>query len=87
MLGMALILRVDSKGRVTIPVEIRRRLGIKSVLKLEVKDGKIILQPCEDPLEEASRLVVNVSPKASVKPGELGEAASKQLEQELEKQA
>ncbi len=43
------IVRVDSRGRIAIPKHIRRALGIEegSLLKLEVVNGKIVLEPLE----------------------------------------
>ncbi|MHA1489277.1 MAG: AbrB/MazE/SpoVT family DNA-binding domain-containing protein [Promethearchaeota archaeon] len=39
-------LKIDEKGRICIPIEIRRRLNIKSGEKMlfQVKDDKIILR-------------------------------------------
>ena len=39
--------KVGKNGRITIPAEIRKTLGIKEgdILEIEVADGKIILRP------------------------------------------
>ena len=73
------VVRVDSRGRVVIPSEVRKALNIGRAVKLRVKDGAVILEPVEDPLEELSKLVVKVSVKASVEPRRLGETASREL--------
>jgi AbrB family looped-hinge helix DNA binding protein len=41
------IVRVGKNGRITIPVEFRRKLGIKEgdILEIEVVDRKIVLRP------------------------------------------
>lgn len=44
---MSVTTTVEDKGRVVIPAEVRRRLGIKAGTKLEVdvKDGGILMKP------------------------------------------
>ena len=62
---------VDDKNRITIPRELRRRLGIESGSKLEVQQrgGKIVIRPAvpiEKPTEAIWRLAastVNRNPK------------------------
>jgi len=41
------LVAVESRGRVVIPVEIRRALGIKegSFLEVTLEDGKIVMRP------------------------------------------
>lgn len=79
---MEYILRVDSKGRVVIPSEIRKSLSIGRAVKLRVRDKSIIIEPVEDPLEELSKLVEKVTIKASTEPWRLSEVASNQLMKE-----
>ena len=47
--------RVSDKGQVTLPAEVRRKLGItsKSRMEVEVKDNTIILHPVESIMELA----------------------------------
>ena len=57
---------VLQKGKITIPAEIRERLGIKEgdVLKLEVSGGKVVLLPPRtvlNPTKVLDGLVENVS--------------------------
>ncbi|MEJ2771712.1 AbrB/MazE/SpoVT family DNA-binding domain-containing protein [Stygiolobus sp. CP8521M] len=40
------ILKIDDRGRITIPKEVRELLKSKR-LKLKIEDGKIILEPVE----------------------------------------
>jgi AbrB family looped-hinge helix DNA binding protein len=44
---MSKLVRVGKKGRITIPVEFRRKLGIKEgdILEIEALDGKIVMRP------------------------------------------
>ncbi len=46
------IVKVDKKGRIIIPSEIRKRLNIKNIVKITLGEGEIILRPIEDPLKE-----------------------------------
>ena len=41
---MEYILKIDEKGRITIPKEVREKLNIKGVVKLIVKDNEAILR-------------------------------------------
>jgi AbrB family looped-hinge helix DNA binding protein len=46
--------RVSPKHQVTIPVDVLRRggLSVGDQLKVDVRDGSIVLTPVADPLEE-----------------------------------
>jgi AbrB family looped-hinge helix DNA binding protein len=49
--------KVSSKGQVTVPIEIRRRLGVKSGDRVQfvVKQGEVVLLPArgaENPFEK-----------------------------------
>ncbi len=48
---MEFILKVDSKGRILIPSEIRRSLGIKDAIIARIEDKKIIIEPLKDPID------------------------------------
>ena len=76
-------MRVDGRGRIVIPSEVRRLLGIGRVLRLRVEGEKIILEPVKDPLEEVSKLIVKVRIKASEEPERISQAAYKQLVEEF----
>ena len=51
-------LKVDEKGRVVIPSNIRKQLKIKNTVKISVKEREITLRPMEDPLVVLEKLVV-----------------------------
>jgi len=43
--------RVDSRGRITIPRAFRDRLGIGRVVRLRVSGRVLVVDPVQDPLE------------------------------------
>lgn len=55
---MKFFLKVDRKGRVLIPAEVRRLIGLKGVAKARVEEGKLIIEPVRNLIEELSALVV-----------------------------
>jgi len=50
--------RMDEKGRVLIPMRIRRRLGMKSLVRIRVEGNRVILEPVPDPLDVIKELVM-----------------------------
>ena len=58
---VGLLLKVDEKGRITIPSEIRRKLGIKGYVKIQVAGDKLVIEPVRNPLEKLMELVVDSS--------------------------
>ena len=50
--------KVDRKGRIVIPSNIRKKFNIKNIVKIIVKEGEITLKPVEDPLKSLEKLVV-----------------------------
>ncbi|RLE91949.1 MAG: AbrB/MazE/SpoVT family DNA-binding domain-containing protein [Thermoprotei archaeon] len=56
---MELLLKIDKKGRITIPSEIRRKLKIKDLVRLRIAENKLILEPVKNPLHELTLLVVD----------------------------
>lgn len=79
--------KVLQKGKITIPVEIRKRLALKEgdALTLEVKGGRLILHPpntVRNPTELLSGLAESVAIEEPVKE-ELREAAARRLERKL----
>lgn len=52
---------MDEKGRVLIPAEIRRSLGLKGLVRMRVEGGRVILEAMRNPLEELTSLVVDKS--------------------------
>ena len=50
--------KVDRKGRIVIPSNIRKQFNIKNIVKIIVKEGEITLKPVEDPLKSLEKLVI-----------------------------
>ncbi len=42
-----LALRVDSKGRIQVPRELREQLGIREEVSVKIEDGMMIIEPVE----------------------------------------
>jgi AbrB family looped-hinge helix DNA binding protein len=61
---------VEDKGRVVIPADLRKRLGIKPGTKLEVdvKDGGILMKPQR---KVSARDLLGIAGKERVKLGEI----------------
>lgn len=58
--------KVDSKGRIVLPQEVRERLGITAGTEVEIReeDGKAVIEPEDDPeqiLDRMERLVEGAS--------------------------
>ena len=81
---MEYVVRVDDRGRIVIPSEVRRALNIGRAVRLRVEGKALILEPIQDPLEELSKLVRRVSVKASEAPWMLSTIASRKLAEEGE---
>ena len=54
---------VDSKGRLTLPKELREQLGLKpgDRVKIEFRQGKLIVERLEDPFKVLERLLGDFS--------------------------
>ncbi len=74
---------VDSRGRIVIPREFREKLGIGRLVELRIEDGKLVIIPVTDPIDELRSLVVECKVIASKEARRLGLLAEKQLEKEV----
>jgi AbrB family looped-hinge helix DNA binding protein len=52
-----LSLKVDSKGRIQIPKDVREELGIKGEVSARIEDGTVKIEPVERVLDRLSREV------------------------------
>ena len=52
------LVKVDEKGRVVLPLKVRRELKIHGVVKIGVERDRITLTPVPDPLESVVRYVL-----------------------------
>ena len=66
---------VEDKGRVVIPADVRRRLGIKAGTKLEVdvKDGGIMMKPQR---RVSAKDLLGIGGKERVRLGEVEDSLS-----------
>jgi len=74
--------KVDRKGRIVIPSNIRRQLNIKNLVKIIVKDGEITLKPVEDPLKSLEKLVVKGTTDVEKEIQRLHRTAERELQKE-----
>ncbi len=58
---MELLLKIDAKGRILIPARIRRKLGLKRIVRMRVEENKLIIESVEDPVEALTRTVIKGS--------------------------
>jgi AbrB family looped-hinge helix DNA binding protein len=49
---MAYLLKLDKKGRLTLPAEVKRRLNIRTLVRLEDRGDRLEIVPVQDPLEK-----------------------------------
>jgi len=74
--------KVDRKGRIVIPSNIRRRFNIKNLVKIIVKEGEITLKPVEDPLKTLEKLVVKGTTDVEKDIQRLRRVAERELQKE-----
>ena len=74
------VVRVDEKGRVVIPSDIRRRLNIGKMVRISVKGDEITLRPVDDPLRSLEGLVIKGTRDVESDIGRLRRAAERELE-------
>jgi len=74
--------RVDQKGRIVIPSNIRKKFNIKNIVKIIVKEGEITLKPVEDPLKSLEKLVVKGTTDVEKEIQRLRRIAERELQKE-----
>jgi len=74
------ILRVDDKGRIFIPKEIRSILNIGSIVSARIEDGKLIIEPVRDPIDLLTSSVIRGTVDVENEISELRKAALKEAE-------
>jgi len=52
-----LALRVDSKGRIQVPRELREQLGIRKEVSVKIEDGTMIIEPVESIFDRLAKEV------------------------------
>jgi len=56
-----LLLKIDGKGRILIPANIRKKMGLEHLVKVRIEDNKLIIEPVRDPIETLTRAVIRGS--------------------------
>jgi len=75
--------KVDRRGRIVIPSNIRRRFNIRNIVKIVVKGEEIILKPVEDPLESLKKLVLKGTTDVEKEIRRLRKVAEHELQKEV----
>lgn len=71
--------KIDEKGRIVLPANIRRELGMKSIVKIKVEKGALTIEPVEDPLRFLERLTIKGTKDIEKDIRRLREIADRQL--------
>lgn len=58
---MGLLLKIDAKRRILIPAYVRRKLGLRRVVKVHIEADRLIIEPVEDPVEALAETVIKGS--------------------------
>jgi len=80
------LIRMDEKGRVLIPLKIRKRLGMKNLVRVRVEGEKVVLEPVPDPLDIVKGLVVKGTEDVEKEIRDLRKIAEKELSKEAERE-
>jgi len=74
--------KVDRKGRIVIPSNIRKQFDIKNLVKIIVKGEEITLKPVEDPLKSLENLVIKGTTDVEKDIRRLRRVAERELQKE-----
>ena len=72
------LLRLIKKGRILIPADIRRKLGLRHVAKMHVEGDKLIIESIEDLIDSLTNTVVKGSKDIEMEIAGLREKAEKE---------
>ena len=75
-------MKVDRKGRIVIPSNIRRLFNIKNLVKIIVRGEEITLKPVEDPLKSLEKLVIKGTTDVEEEIQRLHRMAERELQRE-----
>ena len=75
---MEFILKVDSKGRILIPSEVRSLLNIKGAVYARVEGGRLVIEPIRDPIDILTSSVIRGTTDVEREVRELRQAAFKE---------
>ena len=79
------LIKMDEKGRILIPLKIRRRLGMKNLVRIRVEGEKVVLEPVPDPLDIIRGLVIKGTEDVEREIRDLRKIAEKELFKEAER--
>ncbi len=71
---LEVVIRVDKRGRIVIPKDLRDQIGLGRLARLKVEGKRIVIEPIENPLQ---RLKKTVKVRISDIEGELRELREK----------
>ncbi|MEM1542452.1 MAG: AbrB/MazE/SpoVT family DNA-binding domain-containing protein [Ignisphaera sp.] len=77
---MEVIVRIDAKGCIMIPSDIRKKLGIDNIVRLRVEEDKIIVERIKDPIEFLELSVVSGTNDVEMEIGMLRKAIDEEIE-------
>jgi AbrB family looped-hinge helix DNA binding protein len=77
------ILKVDDKGRILIPKEIRSLLNIENFVSARVENGKLIIEPIKDPIDLLTSSVLRGTTDVEKEIKKLKEAALREAEKRV----
>jgi len=78
------VLRVDSKGRILIPKEVRSMLDIRDVVTARVEGKKLVIEPIEDPIELLTTTLIQGTKDVEKEIGRLRQAALEEARKRVE---
>jgi len=79
------LIRMDEKGRVLIHLKIRRKLGMKNLVRIRVEGEKVVLEPVPDPLDIIKGLIIKGTEDVEREIRDLRKIAEKELFKEAER--
>lgn len=80
------LVRMDEKGRVLIPLRVRKRVGMKNLVRIRVEGEKVVLEPVPDPLDVVKELVIKGTEDVEREIRDLRKIAERELSKEVERE-
>ena len=77
-------LKVDGKGRILIPKEVRSMLNIGKVVSARIEDGKLVIEPIRDPIDFLTSSVIRGTVDVEREIRKLRRAALEEVKKKVE---